>query len=249
VALLIELGDISTGLGLGSRSHLALVGGGGKTTVMHALGRTLPGRIVLTTTVKMGADQHGGRRVLLDPAADEVIAAAQNAPVVVWSRIDGQKAIGIDPARCDALFAERPGPARVDHLIVEADGSRRRPFKAPARFEPIVPPTTTVVAGLIGIDAIGRVIADRCHRPMRVAALAGVRPYERLTVDGAAAVLTHERGQRRSVPPGARYVVVVTKVGPAARSTFVDLADRLEAVGVEVIGIGQVDESALSALR
>ena len=249
MAPLIELGDISTGLGLGSRSHLALVGGGGKTTVMHALGRTLPGRIVLTTTVKMGADQHGGRRVLLDPAVGEVVAAAQNAPVVVWSRIDGQKAIGIDPARCDALFAERPGPARVDHLIVEADGSRRRPFKAPARFEPVVPPTTTVVASLIGIDAIGRVIADRCHRPMRVAALAGVRPYDRLTIEGAAAVLVHERGQRRSVPPGARYVVVVTKVGAATRSTFADLAERVEAEGVAVIGIGQVDESALSALR
>jgi probable selenium-dependent hydroxylase accessory protein YqeC len=259
VAPLIELGDISTGLDLGSRSHLALVGGGGKTTVMHALGRTLPGRIVLTTTVKMGADQHGGHRVLLDPAPADVVAAASKAPVVVWSRIDGQKAIGVDPVTCDAFFAARldhltadhptADHLTADHVIVEADGSRRRPFKAPAHFEPVVPSTTTVVASLIGIDAIGKVIADRCHRPMRVAALAGVRPYDRLTIQGAAAVLTHERGQRRSVPPGARYVVVVTKVGAATRSAFADLADRVEAAGADVIGIGQVDESALSAFR
>lgn len=247
MAPLIELGDISSGLGLGSRSQLALVGGGGKTTVMHALGRTLPGRVVLTTTVKMGADQHDGHTVLVDPADDDVFEAASDAPVVVWSRIAGQKAIGIHPARCDLFFAARTGPGGVDHVIVEADGSRRRPFKAPAQFEPVVPSTTTVVASLIGIDAIGRVIADRCHRPMRVAALAGVRPYDRLTIEGAAAVLTHARGQRRSVPPGARYVVVVTKVGPATHSTFTELADRLEDAGADVIGIGQA--SALSALR
>jgi molybdenum cofactor cytidylyltransferase len=236
MAPLIDLRDIAAGLALGDHSLVALVGGGGKTSVMHALGRTLRGSTVLTTTVKMGADQQDGHPVLIDPSDRDVITAAATEPVVVWSRVEGQKAIGVDPARCDAWFTA------VDHVVVEADGSRQSPFKAPANFEPVMPRTTTVVTSLIGIDAIDRVIADRCHRPMRVAALAGVRPYDRLTVDGAAKVLRHERGQRRSVPPGARFVVVVTKVDAASMGWFVELADELERGGVEVIGIRHLSE-------
>jgi probable selenium-dependent hydroxylase accessory protein YqeC len=242
VAALIELDEIAPALDLGGRSHVALVGGGGKSTLMLTLGRTLPGRIVLTTTVKMGADQHGGHRVLVGPTDDEVVAAATGAPAVVWSRIDGQKAIGTDPAQCDRLAA------RVDHVVVEADGSRRQPFKAPASYEPVVPSTATHVAGVIGIDSIGKVIADRCHRPMRVAALAGVSPYERLSVEGAANVLTNPRGQRAAVPPDARYVVVVTKISPPETDLFTALADRLAAAGIEAIGIRYAVDSALSAL-
>ena len=236
MAPLIDLRDIAAGLALGDHSLVALVGGGGKTSLMHALGRTLRGSTVLTTTVKMGADQPDGHPVLIDPSDGDVITAAATEPVVVWSRVEGQKAIGVDPARCDAWFTA------VDHVVVEADGSRQSPFKAPANFEPVMPRTTTVVASLIGIDAIDRVIADRCHRPMRVAALAGVRPYDRLTVAGAARVLQHERGQRRSVPPGARFVVVVTKVDTASMGWFVELADELERGGVEVIGIRHLSE-------
>jgi probable selenium-dependent hydroxylase accessory protein YqeC len=242
VASLIDLAEIGSTLELGDRSHVALVGGGGKSTVMLELGRTLTEQVVLTTTVKMGADQHGGHPVLVDPADDDVVAAASAAPVVVWSRIDGQKAIGIDPTRCDRL-AER-----VDHVVVEADGSRRQPFKAPASYEPVVPSTSTLVAGVIGIEALGKVIADRCHRPMRVAALAGVSPYERLTVEGAANVLAHERGQRASVPPGARYVVVVTKISQVEIDLFSELAERLDGAGVDVVGIRYAGASALSAL-
>ena len=237
MAPLIDLGDIATGLALGDHSLVALVGGGGKTSVMHALGRTLQGPTVLTTTVKMGADQHDGHPVLIDPSDRAVVNAAATEPVMVWSRVDGKKAIGVDPDRCDAWFTA------VDHVVVEADGSRQSPFKAPANFEPVMPRTTTVVASLIGIDAIDRVIADRCHRPLRVAALAGVRPYDRLTVDGAARVLRHERGQRRSVPPGARFAVVVTKVDTRSMEWFVELAEELERGGVEVIGIRHLNEN------
>ncbi|HEX4981229.1 MAG TPA: hypothetical protein VFV63_06005 [Ilumatobacteraceae bacterium] len=103
---------MAVALDVGRRSHIALVGGGDKTTLLHALGDQLRGRVVLTTTTRMGADQHDGRRVLLDPTDDEVVAAADTAPVVVWTRVDGGKAIGVDPARCDAWFAA------TDHVVV-----------------------------------------------------------------------------------------------------------------------------------
>ncbi len=217
------LRDIASRLGLGSHEHVSLVGGGGKSTLLQAIGRQLGGAVVLTTTTRMGADQHGGLPLLLSPSHDEVrhAAEASDGPVMVWQAIDGPKAVGVDPEVCDRWFGQ------VDHVVVEADGARRSPFKVPARHEPVVPETTTTMVSVIGADALGRVIADRCHRPLRVAALAGCRPYERLTPSGAAAALLHERGARRALPAGARFAVAITKVDPASREQVAELVAEL----------------------
>lgn len=220
--------DLAGPLALGPHEHVSVVGGGGKTTVVHSLGAALTGTRVLTCTTKMGHDQHRGRPVLLAPGDDELRAAAVDGPVVVWRSIDGQKAIGVAPEDCDRWFG------LVDHVVVEADGSRRRPFKAPAEYEPVVPGSTTVLISVVGADAMGRVIADRCHRPMRVAALADCSPYERLSPDGAARVLLHERGARKELPEGARFVVVVSRVDDVHAGFAAELVERLWAAEPEL---------------
>lgn len=217
----IPLTDVARALGVGDHGHVALVGGGGKTTLLHALGDQLAGRVVLTTTTKMAADEHGGRPVLIDPSDEEIVAATAAGPVVALRRVDGGKAIGVEPSRCDAWFAA------TDHVVVEADGSRGRPFKAPNEFEPVIPSTATLVVQAIGVDALGRVIADQCHRPMRVAALAGCRADQRLDPALAAAVIVHPRGVRRMVPTDAGYAVVITKVADATARLAADLAAEL----------------------
>ncbi len=216
------LNALAPALGLGQHEHIAIVGGGGKTTVLHALGRQLAGIRVLTCTTKMGHDQHGGHRVLLSPSDAEISALGADAPVMVWGRVDGQKAVGVGPQDCDRWFE------LVDHVIIEADGSRRRPFKAPAGYEPVVPTTTTLMLSVIGADALGKVIADRCHRPLRIAALAECSAYERLTPQAAATVLLHDRGARKELPTGSAFAVLVTKVDPASEPFVSQLLDELE---------------------
>lgn len=219
----IALDDVAAAFGIGVRSHIALVGGGGKSTLLHAFGDQLKGSVVLTSTTKMGADQHLGRRLLVAPTDDEVVAAAQLDPVMVWSGIDGHKAIGVDPARCDAWFR------RVDHVVIEADGSRRLPFKAPSDYEPIIPSTATLMISVIGADALGKVIADRCHRPLRVAALAGCRPDVRLEPAMAATVILHARGAVKALPPGAELAVAINKVDTHNAELVDRLVDELRA--------------------
>lgn len=215
------LSELAHHLGLGSHEHVAIVGGGGKTTAMHALGAQLSGSRVLTCTTKMGHDQTGGLPTLLSPTDGALADAALNGPVVAWKAIDGQKAIGVDPETCDRWFD------LVDHVIIEADGSRRRPFKAPADYEPVVPSTTTMMVSVIGADALGRVIADQCHRPLRVAALADCTPYERLSPAAAAAVILHDRGARKELPPAARFAVLISKVDDSSASLVAQLHDEL----------------------
>ena len=215
------LSELARLLDLGAHEHVAIVGGGGKTTVMHTLGQQLTGTRVLTCTTKMGHDQTGGLPTLLSPSDDALVEAATAGPVVAWKAIDGQKAIGVDPETCDRWFD------LVDHVVIEADGSRRRPFKAPADYEPVVPSSTTMMVSVIGADALGRVIADQCHRPLRVAALADCTPYERLSPRAAAMVILHDRGARKELPAGARFAVVISKVDAKSAGFVDDLHEAL----------------------
>jgi molybdenum cofactor cytidylyltransferase len=204
VAEPIELNQFANELGLGAKESIALVGGGGKTTLLHALGRQLGGRVLLTTTTKMGSDQHGGFPIIL--ASDGDVQLPATGTSMVWQRIEGTKVFGVSVEKCD-MWAQL-----ANYLVIEADGSRQHPFKAPATYEPVVPRSVTLMISVIGADALGRVIGDQCHRPLRVAALAGCQPYQRLSPSGAATVLLHQRGARRECPAGARFVVAITKV-------------------------------------
>lgn len=240
----IALDELSARLGLGSHELVSIVGGGGKTTTMYALAKQLSGRRIATTTTKMGHDQTCGYPLLLSPSDDELTAAfdesGTTSPIVAWKSTEGTKAVGVGPEDCDRWFD------LVDHVVVEADGARRRPFKAPGPMEPVVPSRTTMLVSVIGSDALGRVIGDQCHRPMRVAALAGCQPFERLTPDRAATVLLHERGFLASRPPSARMAIVITKVDDVVAADVAELVDclaRRRAEGAEagVAALSDID--------
>lgn len=208
----VRLADLAAAIGLGGRELVSLVGGGGKTTVLFTLGRQAGQRTVLTTTTRMGRDQTGGFPVLDGPTDAEVGAALdRHDAVLVRRRAEGSKAFGVDGPTCDRWFDPASGPD-IDHLIVEADGSRQLPFKAPREFEPVIPSRTSLLIACVGAGALGRVIADACHRPLRLAAVAGCSPYQRLTPPRLAAVLASDRGSRKACPESARYVVLINQV-------------------------------------
>ena len=191
------------------RECITLTGGGGKTTTLFTLAHGLRGRVIATTTTKMGARQTGGLTPLTTPNRSDLSAALTSGPALVNAGIRGTKALGVEPSACDDWFDDAD---LCEYVVIEADGARTRPFKAPAPHEPVIPSRTTLAISVIGADALGRVIADQCQRPMRVAALAECSPYERLSPERAARVMRHERGGAKGVPPEARRVVMVTKV-------------------------------------
>ena len=224
-----DLAGAAAALGIGRRSLVALVGGGGKTTLLFALGRQLPARTVLTTTTRMGRDRTGGFPCLVDPSDAELAAAFENEDAVLaWRSADERKALGFDPEVVDGWFESDA----ADHIVVEADGARRLPFTAPAPWEPPIPSAATHVVACIGAEALGYVIADRLHRPLRVAAAAGCSPYERLTPARAANALTSPVGMRKNVPGDARFTVAISGADPADPQVSA-LADELDRRGTE----------------
>ena len=236
--------DVADVIGLGAHEHVVLVGGGGKSTLLFALGRSLAARgqrVVVTTTTKMGSDQRGGLELVVDRETPDGVAHGRSNPVIWWDHVDGPRALGVSAQRCDEVFGA------VDHLVVEADGARRKPFKAPADYEPVVGSSATVMVSVIGADALGVAIVQSCHRPELVAALAGCGVDDVLTPVRAAAVLLDGRGARKELPSGARLVVAITKVAAGPVSGAVrELVDQLKRrePGLQVVVVLHTGETA-----
>ena len=54
-----------------------------------------------------------------------------------------------------------------DVILVEADGSRHRPVKIPAEWEPVIPACADIVISVIGLDCLGQPISQSAYRMER----------------------------------------------------------------------------------
>lgn len=175
------------------RGVTALVGGGGKTTLMRRLGEELQhqGRVVLcTSTHVMRPDM----TVLIDPEAGEVSRALEQERLIFIGGYGEDGRLG----PC-GLVTSGEVKHLADYVIVEADGSKRLPFKAPAGHEPVLPPGTGHVVAVAGMSGMYLPIREVCHRPHLYAALVGKEQDAPVTPADCALVLSHPQGQRKGV--------------------------------------------------
>lgn len=222
VMRLVDLSELAGALDVHRGECISLVGGGGKTTSLFTLGEQLPGTTVLTTTTKMGSEQRNGLTTLVDPCDDDVRKALElHGRVLVWKNADQRRATGVSAERCDRWMMI------ADNVVVEADGSRKRPFKAPAEYEPVIPSATTLLVACIGASALGKPIAQACHRPERVATLLDCSTSDVLTPQRAARVLCHDNGSKKNLPDTSRFAVVAHRVNDETRQAIEQLAHSL----------------------
>lgn len=125
------------GLDMARHRMVALVGAGGKTSTLYALARQAAdsGRTVVVTTTTHIL-RHPGLPLVEEPTPERLRAALEEHGVVtVGTVFRGDKLSG----------AGTPEELRraADVVLVEADGAKRLPLKAPAEYEPVIPPAPT----------------------------------------------------------------------------------------------------------
>ena len=161
----------------------AVIGGGGKTTLLRTLGEELSRdyRVVLCATTKI----YPFPGLPLGNTAREL--EALESPLVCAGRmVEGTDKLTAPEAPMERLME------LFDYVLVEADGSAGRPMKAHAPHEPVIPPQAGQTICVVGASGFGRPIREAAHRPERYAALAGVPPDTVITPDIAARVLRAE---------------------------------------------------------
>jgi molybdenum cofactor cytidylyltransferase len=209
---------LADALGVTDDAVVALVGGGGKTSAMFRLAREIVARggtAITTTTTRIFAAQ-----IALAPAhvpagdatRESVSAALERHRHVLVIGDTNPKDGKADGVSLDLFVRLRSWFPRAC-LLNEADGSRMRPFKAPAAHEPVIPAETTLVVPVVGADVFGKTLdAEHVHRPELVSDLSGAQLGAPITPEIVARVLAHPDGGRKGVPAGARVIVIINKV-------------------------------------
>jgi molybdenum cofactor cytidylyltransferase len=227
---------------------VALVGGGGKSSALFRLAAELRAegaRVVVTTTTRIAVDQIARAPAFVPvtagdlPLSDVATALDVHGQVLLIGRETIEqgairKKAGIDLRTIDVLVAHA-GSLGIGVILVEADGSKMLPAKAPAAHEPALPPSTTLLAPVLGLDAIGRPIDPlHLHRPEHIRRLLGLSATEphRLTPAGASRLLLHPDGGMKDRPLGARLIYLLNKADtPARRAAGRLMADHLVSHG------------------
>ncbi|XCP85285.1 selenium cofactor biosynthesis protein YqeC [Roseburia hominis] len=164
---------------------ISVVGAGGKTTLIFELARELQERgasVAVTTTTHMAVGGKYGFEPIGLPCGDgKIKGISREYPVTLRKS--------------------------YDVVLVEADGSRRLPFKVPAEHEPVLPVETDLVIGVAGSGAVGQTFAQACCRYERACECLECGKEEVITPSHLVRALTAPWGQKKCVVCEYRYVV------------------------------------------
>ena len=146
----------------------AIIGGGGKTTLMECLAEELSAqaRVIVCTTTHIYPEQN--MPCLVSTSEAEIAAElARTRCVCVGSVSESGKYSAPELPFCTLC-------ALASYVIVEADGSKRLPLKAHAPHEPVIPPEANQTILVVGASGFGRPMRESVHRAPIAAQALGV---------------------------------------------------------------------------
>lgn len=213
---------LALALGLCKARLISLCGSGGKTSLMLALAAEFAAageRILVTTTTRVAIDEVPADRAITANRASEVLAQACSRPAqwlfaTAGATRDPGKRAGLPAAEVDALAAA----GFFSRVLVEADGSRRLPLKAPGPDEPVFPGATDAVVMVAGLSGLHRPLDDATvFRPEVWSRLTGLANGAELTPRSLAEVVLHEHGLARGCPAGAHRALFLNQADDRRR--------------------------------
>jgi probable selenium-dependent hydroxylase accessory protein YqeC len=200
----------------GESELITLVGAGGKTSTMFALAGELKAKgmrvLVTTTTAIYYPENHFYDEIVIsDKIEFESFKEASGAVVcVLGSKVNDEgKLLGVKKEAINNIFRDNI----FDYILVEGDGSKRLPIKAPAEHEPVIPELTTKVVGVIGMDAFGKEInSENVHRPELFCKLASCNIGEIIDENKVIELIRSKEGLFKGAPSSAGKYLLFNKV-------------------------------------
>jgi molybdenum cofactor cytidylyltransferase len=240
-------------------SCMAFVGAGGKTSAMFTTGRELlstnpdqaPIKTVFaTTTTHLGAWQAKlGDHLIFGDSTGAISQLSANIPeglVILAGGECNDQLEGIKPH----LLAEVYKLVKIKSLplLIEADGAKLRPLKAPASHEPVIPDFCQHVVVIAGMQGIGKPLdASWVHRPEIFAELSGLPLGSTVTPEALVKVLSSDLGGLKNIPQGAKRSIILNQADTdqlreQAISMSAGLLERYSTVVVgSIIGFKNTD--------
>jgi molybdenum cofactor cytidylyltransferase len=207
--------QLARALRLTNQTRLALVGAGGKTTVLFQAARQLTSPVLLTATTHLAVEQAklADRWVIAHTTDDvRITREAISGQVVLFTGAEdvSGRTLGVDGIVLEEIL-QLAGVLNCP-LLIEADGSRCLPLKAPAEHEPAIPAFSSTVVVSVGLSGLGKPLDKTwVHRPERFAELSGLGLGAEIHVEALVKVLSHPAGGLKNIPAGARRILLLNQ--------------------------------------
>ncbi len=226
------------------KSCVGILGGGGKTALLYALGDELSktyDHVMLSSLTKAGISSK--HQVHFFPEFDSETSreALQkiNPLYIMGGQESEHKLIGLEPDQLQILYDAS------DLTLFECDGARKKPIKAHQPFDPVVPHFATHAIIVVGADAVGaRVDGKMVHRPELFRELWDVNANQILDPIFIARVLTSEYGYLQKVPKDTKLTYFVNKADTYPDQAF-ELAKTLSRLSHDSVFYGSIEQGKI----
>lgn len=227
----VMIPSLRAALGLNATPRVAFVGSGGKSTALFHLAQEYPPPVIVTATSHLEifqAKQADHHFYYDDSLGWDGKLPSDISGINLFSGPQSNRSVaglGAGPLHQVLSLADKHSTP----LLIEADGSRRHPVKAPAEHEPPIPDFVDTVVVTVGLSALGQpCTSEWVHRPEIYADLTGLRIGDEITLKAMERVLCHSSGGLKNIPPDARRVVLLNQADTTQlREQATELAERL----------------------
>ena len=192
-------------------SCIALLGGGGKTALLHKLAdefaKYYPS--VLQTSLTKTAFHYSDNPLILNDSSISNIESLKfdrNPLFVIGEKISNEKLKGISETEFDKIRY------LFDLTIFECDGARNKPLKVHTEYDPNIPSFATHVIIIVGADVVNTKISDGLvHRPELFCKTWNMEPNFKLNVDFIVDIVSSQRGYLSKIPDKINVTYFVNK--------------------------------------
>ncbi|SNS89763.1 probable selenium-dependent hydroxylase accessory protein YqeC [Anaerovirgula multivorans] len=212
-------------INLDQKEIISFVGAGGKTTSLFKLAKELKeagSRVLLTTTTAIysPAKESYDRLILTDEDDHKKLLEIKNTQsiCVLGKAISKEnKLLGLEPLK----ILELSKLNSFDHILIEADGAKRKPIKAPATHEPVIPSNTTKLIGVIGLDVLNREIEEEwVHRPQFFCQLTEGKIGGKIDINRVVKLVIADGGLYKSCPEICQKYLLLNKTDDSFRENL-----------------------------
>jgi probable selenium-dependent hydroxylase accessory protein YqeC len=179
-------------VGLRKGDVVAIVGAGGKSTLMYSLAQELryESKVLVTTTTKIYMPEKECYDFIII-GEDDFNRCSRESGIYLHGKSvnDENKVIGLSE---NVIEGEIP---YFDYILIEADGSKRKPIKGWNDMEPVVISKTQKTIGVISIEVIGKEINENnVHRVEKFIDITNSKKNELITIEHLASLIFHSKG-------------------------------------------------------
>lgn len=220
--------------------QVAWVGAGGKTSLIFTIAHDLFfNKCVITTTTKMAKSEieFADHSIELEEF-DQFNVEQVNEVTLIYRRLADNKDVKISGLQVDELklLSDILHQHQIP-LLIEADGSKRKPCKFPGFHEPNIPSFVNKVCVVVGLSALGKPLnEENFHRSEEIARALNISIGETITTDHLFEILKHPEGGLKNIPDQAEKILFLHQADCLVDNQLInDLALRLKSVYDQVL--------------